>query len=186
MKTKKNTVLLVDDEPALTTALEQALRREPFEIVTASSGQEALEILATRPVDVVVSDEQMPGMPGSEFLRIVCRKYPNTVRMMLTGQTSLEAAIRAINEAQVYRIFTKPTSSADLRLTIHNALKQQELVRQSRRLLRECRKWATVHKTADVGDVNTDATGAIVIEEVQGSVDDLLRQIESEIEGVKV
>lgn len=186
---RKNKVLLVDDEPNITSGLKRALRREPYEIVTANSGLEGLEILAAQTIDVVVTDEQMPGMSGSEFLRTVCRKYPNTVRMMLTGQASLEAAIRAINEGEVYRFFIKPCNDADLRLTIRNALQHQELMRQSRRLLREYQKWtaaknATARTQAAhaLTSVDTDAGGAIVIEEVEGNLDELLREIEAQIQ----
>jgi two-component system, probable response regulator PhcQ len=183
---RRECVLLVDDEPNITAGLKRALRREPYEILTANSAQEGLEILAAQPVDVVVSDEQMPGMSGSEFLRNVCRKYPNTVRMMLTGQASLEAAIRAINEGEVYRFFTKPCNDADLRLTIRNALQQQILMRQSRRLLREYQRWTAERRAAESGvaaePAHAESGEAIVIEEIEGNVDDLLREIENQIE----
>jgi len=180
---RKNQVLLVDDEPNLTAALKRALRREPYDIVTANSGQEALAILAAQPIDVVVTDEQMPGMSGSELLRTVCRRYPATVRMMLTGQASLEAAIRAINEGEVYRFFIKPCNDADLRLTIRNALQQQALVRQSRRLLREYRKWVAARQERErLAAADTALAEAFVIEEVEGNMEDLLREIEHQLE----
>jgi DNA-binding NtrC family response regulator len=180
---RKSQVLLVDDEPNITAGLKRALRREPYEIVTANSGREALEIMAAQPIDVVVTDEQMPGMSGSELLRTVCRRHPGTVRMMLTGQASLEAAIRAINEGEVYRFFTKPCNDADLRLTIRNALQQQTLMRQSRRLLREYRKWVAARQERErLAAADTALAEAIVIEEVEGNMEDLLREIETQLE----
>jgi len=81
-------VLFVDDELHVTEGLKRALRKEPYEIMSANSADKALEILARQPVDIVVSDEKMPGMSGSEFLTVVCRKYPDTIRIILTGHAS--------------------------------------------------------------------------------------------------
>ena len=177
----------MDDEPNVTSALKRSLRRDPYEVLSAGSAQEGLEILAREPIDVVVSDEKMPGMSGSEFLGLVCRKYPHTVRMMLTGQASLEAAIRAINEGEVYRFFTKPCNDADLRVTIRHALQQRDLVRQSRRLLQVYQKQATAleeleRENPGLTRLHTDGKGAIIVEEVEGDVEDLLRQMEEEFQ----
>ena len=82
----KTTVLFVDDEAAILDGIRDALRREPLEIHTANSGTEALALLASRKIDVVVSDERMPGMSGSEFLTRVRRDHPGTVRTAYVGQ----------------------------------------------------------------------------------------------------
>ena len=82
-------VLFVDDEPNGTKALKRALRREPYDILSAGSADESLEMLERESVDVVVSDENMPGMTGSEFLAVVYEKYPDTIRIILTGHASL-------------------------------------------------------------------------------------------------
>ena len=82
----RSTVLFVDDEPMLLAGLKEALRRCPFGILTATSAADALKLLATHAVDVVVSDERMPNMPGSEFLGIVRQRHPQTIRIVLTGQ----------------------------------------------------------------------------------------------------
>ncbi|MFQ5670104.1 MAG: response regulator [Acidobacteriota bacterium] len=180
-------ILFVDDEQNVTAALKRSLRREPYEILSASSAQEGLEILARQSIDVVVSDEKMPGMSGTEFLGLVCRRYPQTVRIMLTGQASLEAAIRAINEGEVLRFFTKPCNDTDLRVTIQQALQQRDLARQSRRLLQEYQKQGAAlaeleRENPGLTRLDTDGTGAIIVDEVQGNVEDLLRQIEEEID----
>ena len=184
---KKNKILFVDDEPNVTSALKRALRREPYEILSAVSAKEGLEILAREPVDVVVSDEKMPGMSGSAFLGEVCHKYPNTIRMMLTGQASLEAAIRAINEGEVYRFFTKPCNDADLAVTIRHALQQRDLVRQSQRLLQVCQEQAMTleeleRQNPGLTRLETDKSGAIIIEEIEGDPATLIKKIENEIE----
>ena len=112
---------MVDDDPNITAAIARSLEPEPFEILCADSAKEGLDILSRTDIDVVVSDDQMPVMSGSVFLAKVRQKYPHTIRMILTGQASIESAIRAINEGQVYRFFTKPCNPADLAITIRTA-----------------------------------------------------------------
>lgn len=130
-------VLFVDDEPHVLAALRRALRKEPYQVRCASSAAEALALMAQIAVDVVVSDEQMPGMSGSELLAEVRRRYPDTVRMMLSGKATLEGAIRAINDGEIYRFFTKPCNELDLATTIRHALEQKDLVEANRRHVAE-------------------------------------------------
>ncbi|MEZ6017289.1 MAG: EAL domain-containing protein [Planctomycetota bacterium] len=115
-------VLFVDDEPELTSSLRLALRREPFRISTADSGAAALALLERDEFDVVVSDERMPGMLGSEFLTQVRERWPRTIRITLSGQSSLESAVRAINEAGIQRFLLKPCPAEEIALTIHELL----------------------------------------------------------------
>ena len=118
-------ILFVDDEPHVTAALQRGLRREPYDIVTAHSAEEAFVVMDCERVDVVVSDERMPNMLGSEFLSVVRRDYPDTVRIILTGEASLEAAMRAINEGQVYRFLSKPCEEGALTQAIAEGLGQR-------------------------------------------------------------
>jgi two-component system probable response regulator PhcQ len=183
----KHTILFVDDESHVVESLRVAMRKEPYDIVTATSAAEALELLGQREVDVVVSDERMPGMSGTEFLAEVRRKYPRTVRIILTGQASLEAAIRAINEGEVYRFLSKPCHPADLSVTIRQALQLRCLAQESSRLLAKSRKQRAVLRDLErtypgIGRVTTDESGAIVVEEESVEVDELIRAIEREIE----
>lgn len=129
-------VLLVDDETGLTNGIRRALYRETFEIVTANSGNEALRIMREKPVDVIISDEMMPGMSGLELLKNVCKEFPQTVRIMLTGQATLDVAVRAINDGQIYRFLMKPCNVVDLAVTIRQALAQRELLEKSSLLLK--------------------------------------------------
>jgi DNA-binding NtrC family response regulator len=122
----KPRILLVDDDPHVTAGLQRSLRKEPYEIFTAHSADEALQLLEQQPVDVIVSDEKMPGMSGSELLARVHQSYPDIVRIILSGQASIEAALRAINEAEVYRFLTKPCNSADLTGAIEHGLEWRE------------------------------------------------------------
>ena len=178
-------ILLVDDEPNVTEAMKRSLRREPFTFVTASSGKEALDILASRQVDVVISDEQMPGMAGSQLLTLVRQKYPRTVRMILSGQASVEAAVRAINEGEVHRFFIKPCNPVDLILAVRQALTQQRLEEQSRRLLKKYQQQSSMIARMPVSqellDVTLDENGVMVIDDSDddGDVMDLLAEMES-------
>ena len=130
----QHVIMIVDDEPPVRELLTDAFSHEPWEVLCAGTAEEALDILAREPVDVVVSDEKMPGMSGSEFLAVVRLQYPDTIRMILTGHASLESAIRAINEGQIYRFFTKPCNMVDLIVTIRQALQQKELLAENQRL----------------------------------------------------
>jgi DNA-binding NtrC family response regulator len=179
------TLLLVDDEPNVTDALKRALRREPYEILTATSGPAALELLERQHVDVVISDEQMPGMSGSVFLSTVRKQFPHTIRMILSGQASLEAAVRAINEGEVYRFFLKPCNPTDLAFTVQQALAHKRLEEQSRRLLREYQKQASTlarleHHSPEIMTLDTDDQGAVVVDEsdAECDVNELLAQME--------
>lgn len=128
-------ILVVDDDRRFVDLLKEAFFKEPYLVLSAPSAMEALERLAAEPVDVVVSDEVMPCMSGSEFLAQVRRLYPDTVRIILTGHASLETALRAINEGEIYRFFTKPCNIFDLAVTIRQALQHRDLQRENQRLL---------------------------------------------------
>lgn len=121
-------ILFVDDEVNVLTALSRALHQEQFQIFGATSATEALEILEKNHIDVVVSDEVMPGMSGTEFLSIVRGRYPEIIRIILTGHASIESSIRAINEGEIYRFLLKPCSPSLIALTIRYALFQKGIV----------------------------------------------------------
>jgi len=122
----KAKVLFVDDERLVVEALRDSLRRYPFQIQSASSADEGFEILSNEDIDVVVSDERMPGMTGSEFLALVCERYPETVRIMLSGQQGPAAGERALREAEVFRFVHKPSSAAELAAVILEGLAERD------------------------------------------------------------
>ena len=116
-------VLLVDDEPMVTQVLASFLELETeFEVITCSSGAEALEKLSDGPVDVVVSDFLMPAMNGLELLAEVRRRDPEIARLMLTGYADKQNAIRAINEVGLFQYMEKPLENEQFLLTLKNAL----------------------------------------------------------------
>ena len=131
----ENIVLLVDDDQNILHGLARTLRHQPYQLYTATSGEEALLILKTCNVDVIVSDEQMPGMCGGDLLAWVAENYPEVTRIVLTGRPTVETAIRAINEGAVYQFFTKPCNPALLGVAIRKALEHKALLIENRKLL---------------------------------------------------
>ena len=185
----KSKLLLVDDEPNLTSALVRSLDRTQFEIFTADSAQKGLMILAGNDIDVVVSDERMPGMTGSQFLTEVRKQWPNTIRMILSGQADLEAAVRAINEGEVYRFLLKPCHPKELQMTILQGLQQKKLVAQSRKLLQEHQKTQNLLEELEkaspgITKIEMDEDGVITMDDSDGGADDvqsLLDDLEREM-----
>lgn len=123
------TILLVDDEPYVTHALRRALRHHDYDIQVANGADEAIALLRRREVDVIVCDEQMPGTPGSVLLTQVREEWPEIERFILTGEASVDAAMRAINGAQVYRFLTKPCDPDELAGFIDQALAERDVRR---------------------------------------------------------
>lgn len=128
------TLLLVDDEGFILNAIKRLLRRDGYHVLTAESGQQGLQILETTPVDVIVSDQRMPGMTGVEFLREARKRYPKTIRMVLSGYTELQSVTDAINEGAVYKFLTKPWDDEHLRANIAEAFRQRALETENQRL----------------------------------------------------
>lgn len=118
-----NRLLIVDDEPNILSALRRLLRHEGYEIHTAASGTEALEVLAREPIQVVVSDQRMPGMSGTEFLGHVNSMYPQTVRIALSGYADLTALTDAVNQGAIYRFLSKPWNDVDLKAALQAAFR---------------------------------------------------------------
>ncbi len=119
-------VLLVDDDTNLLQGLTRALRQQPYKILTAQSADEAQDVIHRLPVSLVVSDENMPGMSGTEFMAWIAKNQPEVVRIVLTGCDSPETAVRAVNEGQVYRFFTKPCDVVELATAIRSGLEARE------------------------------------------------------------
>lgn len=125
-------VLLVDDEPEVIAAVQAALKAEGFEVVGVTSTTEALERLAHEPFHVLVSDEEMPEMKGSEFLAQAQRAYPTIPRIMLSGRADVHALTRAVNDAEIFRFLAKPVRASELAQVIRDAFALQQLARVHR------------------------------------------------------
>lgn len=121
-------ILLVDDEQMVIDALRRSLLGENYEIFTARSGEEALEILEEREIDLVISDEVMAGMSGAELLAQIAHEYPEVVSILITAHPSVEIAVNAVNEAHVSGFLVKPWNDIELESTVHQALQRRKVL----------------------------------------------------------
>jgi diguanylate cyclase (GGDEF)-like protein len=139
MERPQRTLLLVDDESNILSAVKRLLRPDNYHVLTANSGKEGLEILARHEVDVIMSDQRMPGMTGVEFLGIAKGLYPDTVRIVLSGYTELQSVTDAVNEGAIYKFLMKPWEDSQLRAHIEEAFRRKEMADENRRLNLEVR-----------------------------------------------
>ncbi|MBT9520427.1 MAG: EAL domain-containing protein [Dechloromonas sp.] len=130
------TILLVDDEESILNALWRDLRQEGYKVLRAVSGDQALEMLASNVVAVILADQRMPIMNGTELLRRAKDMHPNAVRMVLTGYAELDSITGAINEGAIYKFLSKPWDSDQLRAVIKDAFRHYDLIREHERALR--------------------------------------------------
>jgi DNA-binding NtrC family response regulator len=115
------TLLIVDDEEVILKALKRVIRDDGYRVLTALEGEEALRLVSSEMVDVVLSDIDMPGMTGVELMVRLRRNYPGIVRLLLTGRATVAMAVGAINEGEVYRFMTKPWDIDELREVLRQA-----------------------------------------------------------------
>ncbi|MBW4644551.1 MAG: response regulator [Goleter apudmare HA4340-LM2] len=136
VRPKKLKILVVDDEPDNLDLLYRTFRRD-FHVLKADSGMNALEILATEgEVAVIISDQRMPEMKGTEFLSKTVPQFPDTVRIILTGFTDIEDLVEAINAGQVYKYITKPWDPGELKAVVQRAAETYDLLKQRTEELR--------------------------------------------------
>ncbi len=134
MREAKEHILYVDDEPDNLTVFKSNFRRF-YKVHTATSAQEGLEILHQHDIHVIITDQRMPGTTGVEFLESIIPQYPDSIRMILTGFSDVEAIIQAINQGQVYRYITKPWDREELKMTIDKALESYHLRKENKNLI---------------------------------------------------
>jgi adenylate cyclase len=150
-------VLFVDDETANLRLLER-LFRNTYEVLTASSADEALDLLAVHDVALIVSDQRMPAMPGSEFLKRAAEMRPQTVRIMLTGYTDANDLVDAINSGVIYKYVTKPWVNEELKQTVKRALQHYESMKAQRQLQTQSERLQTRLKATKEGFVGVILT----------------------------
>lgn len=129
-------VLLVDDEELILAALRRVFRSRGYEVFSASSGSEGLQILQRETVDIVISDMRMPEMTGAQFLERVFSGWPDIKRILLTGYADVDSAIAAVNRGKVWRYIAKPWDEEDLVLTVQQAVAHRHLMKENARLLK--------------------------------------------------
>lgn len=167
-----NKIMFVDDEKGILQALRRFFLDEPYEILVSDSPLKALEMLENNEVAVVVSDQRMPVMEGTEFLEKVRERWPNTVRIILTAYADLEAAKGAINRGNVYRFINKPWDDVDLKTAVKNAIDLYTLESENRKLFA---------LTKEQNDELRELNGSLEIKveertgEIKGLLDDIRR-----------
>ena len=127
-------LLLIDDEAGVLNALQRELRLENYRVLVARSSVEALNLLATNPVDVVLTDLRLADMSGVELLRQIRMIYPEVIRMVLSGSTEVRNILKSVNEGVIYRFITKPWDADDLRSQLRDAFAQRQLVQENQRM----------------------------------------------------
>jgi response regulator RpfG family c-di-GMP phosphodiesterase len=133
----KHTIMAVDDDAGITKALQRLFRKENYRILTASSAPEGLDLLknSEKHVSLIISDQRMPEMSGSQFLEHARKIFPNAIRFLLTGYSDMDAIVDAINKGGIHRYLSKPWNDEDLKLQVRQSLEQYELVVENKRLL---------------------------------------------------
>ena len=134
MSEEKRNILYIDDEYNNIVVFKNNFFRY-YNIFTAQSAEKGLEIMKEQDIQLVITDQKMPGMTGVEFLEIVVEKYPNTVRMIITAYSDIDFIIRAINKCGIYHYILKPWDSRDLKITIDNALSRYKLSLENKGLV---------------------------------------------------
>ncbi|WP_106477939.1 HD domain-containing phosphohydrolase [Phytohalomonas tamaricis] len=145
------TLLLVDDEENILNSLRRVLRNEPYTVLTASSGDQALSLMEAQHIDLVISDARMPSMDGATLLAKIQQRWPECLRILLTGYADISTTIRAINDGQIYRYLSKPWDDDDLRLIIRQALAYQFSEQERQRLER-----LTLSQNLQLQELNAD------------------------------
>lgn len=141
---QKAKMLVVDDEPDNLDLLYRTFRRD-FQVLKAESGIQALEVLSSEgEVAVIISDQRMPEMKGTEFLSRTVPKFPDTMRIILTGFTDVEDLVEAINSGQVYKYITKPWDPSELKAVVQRAAETYDLLKQRTEELRRSQAQTTL------------------------------------------
>ena len=133
-QTRAPTILCVDDEPNILSSLRRLFRGKGFQVRIAEGGKAGLALLETETVDLVISDMRMPEMDGAQFLEQVRARWPDTLRLLLTGYSDVTSIIEAINRGEIYRYITKPWDDNDIVLIVRQALERKALELEKKRL----------------------------------------------------
>jgi response regulator RpfG family c-di-GMP phosphodiesterase len=134
MTDNQHTILCVDDERNILQSLKRLLRKEGYNLLLADSGDEAFKLLEDNEVHLVISDQRMPQMSGTEFLATVKERFPDVLRVILTGYTDVDSITESINKGHIYKFFLKPWNDHNLKLEIRQALDQYDLVKANKHL----------------------------------------------------
>lgn len=163
-------ILCVDDEQNVLKSLERFFIDDNYEILCAASGEEGLEIMQkVAPVQIVISDYRMPGMNGVEFLKEVCSRWPDTVRIVLSGYADTSAVVSAINEGQIYKFIPKPWDENELRVAISNSIDRYFLYKKNLQLIGELKRLKDMLDGLPAAVLCIDPDGLIVFINQKGN-----------------
>jgi len=187
-KPAKRPILVVDDESEMLFSLRNLLRRE-FEVFTASSGAEGIQILQQQCIHVVMSDQRMPQMTGVEFLSRIKNEHPEAIRMIFTGYADITAVINAINQGSVFRYVTKPWEPEELVATLREAGEHYDRIATRRQLLNDlksyeahCVEVAQQMRAGQLGTLNKDGEAEADMLVTTGL--DLMRRVDQTLEAM--
>jgi two-component system probable response regulator PhcQ len=134
---KKHTILVVDHEESFIEYIQRMMSDENYNLITVASGQEGLDVLEKQQVSMVISEYEIPLMNGLEFLEKVRIIYPNILTVMVTDRADIDLAIKAINEAGVYKFLLKPWDNIDFKSTIKKTLESLQVIKERDELIRK-------------------------------------------------
>jgi DNA-binding NtrC family response regulator len=137
----QHTILLIDDDANILASLKRLFRNEPYTVLVAGDGVEALQILNSCEVDLAICDQSMPGPSGTEVLSVIKKHWPETMRIMLTGNADVNTLVKAINDGEAYRFLMKPWNDGELLLTVKQALEKATMRQQIENLAREMKRY---------------------------------------------
>ncbi|TDF39637.1 sigma-54-dependent Fis family transcriptional regulator [Alteromonadaceae bacterium M269] len=167
IKEETASILFVDDEASILNSLKRVVRDLPFTIYTANSGEEGLEVLSDHSIDLVISDKNMPGMSGNEFLQEVADRWPETVRIMLTAYTELNDVIHVINEGKIWGYIRKPWDNHELKLNIQQAMNYREILAERSLLKHSLEKIKSKRKRNFMGFIGQSSRMQFVYDAIE-------------------
>uniref|UniRef100_C6DZA4 Response regulator receiver protein n=1 Tax=Geobacter sp. (strain M21) TaxID=443144 RepID=C6DZA4_GEOSM len=177
-------ILFVDDEPGVLSAMRRIFMEENYHLFTAPGGAEALAVMEKEQISLVVSDHRMPQMTGSELLKTVKERWPQTIRIMLTGHADVNSVMGAVKDGAVYKFITKPWNDDDLRLTVSLALQQYVLMQENRSLKELTRsQQQRIKNYATLFDENRGMMGSILLKAGLMKQEDLDRTSREKLPG---
>jgi len=164
-------ILIVDDEPNILKSLKRVLHGENREVFIAEDAEKGMEILdENKDIEVIISDNRLPAMSGIEFLTKIRSKYPDTIRILITGYPDLSTAMDAINKASIWRYMLKPIEIDELKILVNQAFEYHKILRENRLLLQIARQqaeWLKVlqERYPEIVDKEVDESSMYIIEE---------------------
>ena len=172
-----NNLLLIDDEPSILSSLRRQFRRN-YQVHAANSAEEGLELMKEHSIQVIISDQRMPGMNGAEFFNKVKHNYPDATRLLLTGYADIQAVIEAINDGNIFRYITKPWDPIELDTIVREAFERHNLIVHNKELVIQLQEAnqdlenRVIARTAELTKVNKekDRMIGIVAHDLRGPI----------------